>query len=182
MLVGCARGLAALHAYDISLCHRDVKSFNFLVDRQFNAKLSDLELGIAEGGSGSTTRPAFMRQETASSATDSTRAVVKSLKRRKEFSFKKAFWGVMESVKLLGNREPEEPGATPAGAAAERLSQSFNVKSSTSLIIPRENSIGPMSITSLRLADIIFYLYSTCFDNLFRIKFLISITFLFCVW
>lgn len=24
------RGLAAVHAYDSSLCHRDVKSFNFL--------------------------------------------------------------------------------------------------------------------------------------------------------
>jgi len=27
------------------MCHRDVKSFNFLVDYQLNAKIADLELG-----------------------------------------------------------------------------------------------------------------------------------------
>ena len=30
LALGCARGLAAVHAYDSSMCHRDVKSFNFL--------------------------------------------------------------------------------------------------------------------------------------------------------
>lgn len=30
LALGCARGLAAVHNFDPSLCHRDVKSFNFL--------------------------------------------------------------------------------------------------------------------------------------------------------
>eukprot|EP01035_Chromulina_nebulosa_P031097 gene31097-41424_t len=30
LAVGCCRGLAALHAYSSDLCHRDIKSFNFL--------------------------------------------------------------------------------------------------------------------------------------------------------
>lgn len=30
LAVGCCRGLAALHAYSTDLCHRDIKSFNFL--------------------------------------------------------------------------------------------------------------------------------------------------------
>ena len=30
LAVGCCRGLAALHAYSADLCHRDIKSFNFL--------------------------------------------------------------------------------------------------------------------------------------------------------
>jgi hypothetical protein len=42
---GCSKGLAALHAWSADLCHRDIKSFNFLVDAQLNAKLADLELG-----------------------------------------------------------------------------------------------------------------------------------------
>lgn len=46
LALGCARGLAALHATNSSLCHRDIKSFNFLVDSQLNAKVADLELGI----------------------------------------------------------------------------------------------------------------------------------------
>ena len=46
------RGLAAVHSYDRSLCHRDVKSFNFLVDHQFNVKIADLELGIMAGEEG----------------------------------------------------------------------------------------------------------------------------------
>jgi serine/threonine protein kinase len=46
--VGCARGLAALHTFSADLCHRDIKSFNFLIDKQLNAKISDLELGMAE--------------------------------------------------------------------------------------------------------------------------------------
>eukprot|EP01038_Epipyxis_sp_PR26KG_P004307 gene4307-6103_t len=48
LAVGCARGLVALHAFSPDLCHRDVKSFNFLVDNQLNAKISDLELGISK--------------------------------------------------------------------------------------------------------------------------------------
>lgn len=30
LALGCARGLAGVHALDSSICHRDVKSFNFL--------------------------------------------------------------------------------------------------------------------------------------------------------
>lgn len=30
LALGCARGLAAVHSYSSSICHRDVKSFNFL--------------------------------------------------------------------------------------------------------------------------------------------------------
>lgn len=30
LALGCAKGLAALHAYNPALCHRDIKSFNFL--------------------------------------------------------------------------------------------------------------------------------------------------------
>jgi hypothetical protein len=37
-----------VHAYDRYLCHRDVKSFNFLVDHQFNVKIADLELGVRD--------------------------------------------------------------------------------------------------------------------------------------
>jgi hypothetical protein len=37
--------VAALHALNDSIVHRDIKSFNFLVDHQLNAKLADLELG-----------------------------------------------------------------------------------------------------------------------------------------
>lgn len=48
LAIGCARGLHALHTFAHNLCHRDVKSFNFLVDEHLNAKLSDLELGTAE--------------------------------------------------------------------------------------------------------------------------------------
>ena len=40
LAVGCARGLVALHTFSPDLCHRDVKSFNFLVDHQLNAKIS----------------------------------------------------------------------------------------------------------------------------------------------
>lgn len=45
LALGCARGLEALHSHSSTLCHRDVKSFNFLVDSQLNAKIADLELG-----------------------------------------------------------------------------------------------------------------------------------------
>lgn len=51
LALGCARGLSALHHYSTGLCHRDVKSFNFLVDAQLNAKISDLELGITDDNS-----------------------------------------------------------------------------------------------------------------------------------
>ncbi len=40
--------MAALHSMGSSLVHRDIKSFNFLVDAQLNAKLADLELGSNE--------------------------------------------------------------------------------------------------------------------------------------
>lgn len=39
------RGVAALHSLNKHVVHRDIKSFNFLVDDQLNAKLADLELG-----------------------------------------------------------------------------------------------------------------------------------------
>ena len=45
LALGCARGLAAVHSVNISMCHRDVKSFNFLVDGHLNVKIADLELG-----------------------------------------------------------------------------------------------------------------------------------------
>eukprot|EP01035_Chromulina_nebulosa_P017731 gene17731-23323_t len=44
LALGCARGLEALHCSSITLCHRDVKSFNFLVDSQLVVKIADLEL------------------------------------------------------------------------------------------------------------------------------------------
>jgi serine/threonine protein kinase len=53
LALGCARGVAAVHAYDASICHRDVKSFNFLVDRRFDVKIADLELGITTMGAAS---------------------------------------------------------------------------------------------------------------------------------
>ena len=43
--IAFCRGVAALHALSDSVIHRDIKSFNFLVDHQLNAKLADLELG-----------------------------------------------------------------------------------------------------------------------------------------
>jgi serine/threonine protein kinase len=71
LALGCARGLQALHSYSPLLCHRDIKSMNFLsesrrsrivvhlwtginevlrvffapVDSQLNAKIADLDLG-----------------------------------------------------------------------------------------------------------------------------------------
>jgi hypothetical protein len=45
LALGCARGLRALHGYSAQLCHRDIKSSNFLVDGQLTAKICDLELG-----------------------------------------------------------------------------------------------------------------------------------------
>ena len=46
LALGCAKGLMALHTFSRRHClvHRDIKSFNFLVDSQLNAKLSDLEM------------------------------------------------------------------------------------------------------------------------------------------
>eukprot|EP00981_Chlorochromonas_danica_P012383 scaffold4868_cov135-Ochromonas_danica.AAC.2 len=51
---GCALGLQALHSYSAGLCHRDVKSFNFLLDDHLNVKICDLELGsvMEEGDEG----------------------------------------------------------------------------------------------------------------------------------
>lgn len=49
LALGCARGINAVHSFSSTLCHRDVKSFNFLVDCQFNVKIADLELGDAKG-------------------------------------------------------------------------------------------------------------------------------------
>ena len=46
-LLGCCRGLTALHASGPDVCHRDIKSMNFLVDGQFTAKVADLELGVS---------------------------------------------------------------------------------------------------------------------------------------
>jgi serine/threonine protein kinase len=40
------RGVAALHSLGRDVVHRDIKSYNFLVDGQLNAKLADLELGM----------------------------------------------------------------------------------------------------------------------------------------
>lgn len=50
LALGCARGLEAVHSFSRGMCHRDVKSFNFLVDYQLNAKIADLELGLPSGG------------------------------------------------------------------------------------------------------------------------------------
>ena len=47
LALGCARGVAALHKHE-GVCHRDIKSFNFLVDNQLNAKVADLELGVSK--------------------------------------------------------------------------------------------------------------------------------------
>eukprot|EP01038_Epipyxis_sp_PR26KG_P004338 gene4338-6140_t len=49
LALGCARGVAAVHEYDATICHRDIKSFNFLVDHELNVKIADLELGITTG-------------------------------------------------------------------------------------------------------------------------------------
>jgi serine/threonine protein kinase len=45
LAVGCARGILALHSYSPDLTHRDIKSFNFLIDSQLRAKVADLDLG-----------------------------------------------------------------------------------------------------------------------------------------
>lgn len=45
---GCCSGVSALHAFSANIVHRDIKSMNFLVDSQLNAKLADLELGQVE--------------------------------------------------------------------------------------------------------------------------------------
>lgn len=47
LALGCAKGIAALHRYQ-GVCHRDIKSFNFLVDGQLTAKVADLELGVGK--------------------------------------------------------------------------------------------------------------------------------------
>lgn len=50
LALGCARGVEALHSFSQTLCHRDIKSFNFLVDEQLIVKIADLELGIGNDG------------------------------------------------------------------------------------------------------------------------------------
>lgn len=74
LIVVCmSRGLAALHAYDPTLCHRDIKSFNFLVDRELNVKVADLELGITNAISkqqSSAENPAQYRFSVSSVAND----------------------------------------------------------------------------------------------------------------
>eukprot|EP00600_Ochromonadales_sp_CCMP1393_P010984 CAMPEP_0175000894 /NCGR_PEP_ID=MMETSP0005-20121125/2839_1 /TAXON_ID=420556 /ORGANISM="Ochromonas sp., Strain CCMP1393" /LENGTH=1630 /DNA_ID=CAMNT_0016255735 /DNA_START=161 /DNA_END=5053 /DNA_ORIENTATION=- len=62
--LGCARGLAAVHAYDPTLCHRDVKSFNFLVDQQFRVKIADLELGVLSTATAAAGKEGKQRQTT----------------------------------------------------------------------------------------------------------------------
>lgn len=56
LALGCARGLSAMHRLGKQVCHRDVKSLNFLVDCQLTAKLADLELGT---GSAVEDKPTF---------------------------------------------------------------------------------------------------------------------------
>ena len=51
LALGCCRGLYALHSFNDNIVHRDIKSMNFLVDRNLNAKLCDLELGQTEATS-----------------------------------------------------------------------------------------------------------------------------------
>jgi hypothetical protein len=48
LALGCAQGVAAIHAHNPNLCHRDIKSFNFLVDDKLNVKIADLEFGADE--------------------------------------------------------------------------------------------------------------------------------------
>jgi len=48
LALGCAKGVAALHSLGSQVVHRDIKSLNFLVDKQLNVKLADLELGVEE--------------------------------------------------------------------------------------------------------------------------------------
>ena len=48
LALGCAAGIGALHEYNSNLCHRDIKSFNFLVDAQLRVKLADMELGVSD--------------------------------------------------------------------------------------------------------------------------------------
>lgn len=49
LALGCIGGVNAIHQFQSKtvrrMVHRDIKSFNFLIDRQLNVKLADLELG-----------------------------------------------------------------------------------------------------------------------------------------
>jgi hypothetical protein len=45
LALGAARGVHAIHSFSPFLCHRDIKSFNFLVDSNLTVKIADLELG-----------------------------------------------------------------------------------------------------------------------------------------
>ncbi|KAJ8762309.1 hypothetical protein K2173_007466 [Erythroxylum novogranatense] len=58
--IGAARGLAFLHSSENSVIYRDFKASNILLDRDYNAKLSDFglaKLGPGEGNTHVTTRP-----------------------------------------------------------------------------------------------------------------------------
>jgi hypothetical protein len=123
--VGCARGLAALHGYNQSLCHRDVKSFNFLVDYNLNAKLSDLELG---------TSTVVENRGSHSSMTS------RSADRRKGFSCSERIINVFKHVSGTSAKKKDS-------VPLERRSGSF---SSSPALLRSENSIGPLSITSDR--------------------------------
>jgi serine/threonine protein kinase len=50
LALGAARGVHAIHSLSPLLCHRDIKSFNFLVCSDLTVKIADLELG-ADGSS-----------------------------------------------------------------------------------------------------------------------------------
>jgi hypothetical protein len=46
LALGAARGVHAIHSFSPLLCHRDIKSFNFLVSAALVVKIADLELGL----------------------------------------------------------------------------------------------------------------------------------------
>jgi serine/threonine protein kinase len=45
LALGAAKGVHAIHSFSQFLCHRDIKSFNFLVSAEMIVKIADLELG-----------------------------------------------------------------------------------------------------------------------------------------
>jgi serine/threonine protein kinase len=52
LALGCAKGVYAIHSYNKNLCHRDIKSFNFLVDKNLTVKIADLEFGVDDNNYG----------------------------------------------------------------------------------------------------------------------------------